>query len=155
MSKADARLAVQQLVYTLQGVQQRRDPVVVQLGNDPVPLFGIDTSDGVRNEQSALGLVNVTSPEQGATVSGDTLEASGVANSFEANVVWEIRSGDTKVLDGFATADGWMDKLYPWKASIDISSLDPGDYTFVARTDDPSDGEGPGPTEDTKTFTVS
>ena len=155
MSKADARLAVQQLVYTLQGVQQRRDPVVVQLGNKPVPLFGVDTSDGVHNDQSALGLVNVTSPEQGATVSGDTLDASGVANSYEATVPWEIRSGSTKVLDGFVTADGWMDKLYPWQASIDISSLAPGTYTFVASTDDPSNGEGGGPTEDTKTFTVS
>jgi hypothetical protein len=155
MSRAGAQLAVQQLVYTLQGVQQRRDPVIVQLGHDSVPLFGIDTSDGLRNDPSALGLVNVTSPEQGMTVSGDTLDVSGVANSFEANVVWEIRSGGTKVLDGYATADGWMDKLYPWQKSIDISSLDPGEYTFVARTDDPSDGEGAGPTEDTKTFRVS
>ena len=29
-----------------------------------------------------------------------------------------------------------MGKLYPWQASIDVSSLEPGDYTFVARTDD-------------------
>ena len=155
MSAAGAKLAVQQLVYTLQGVQQRRDPVVVQLGNDPVPLFGIDTADGLRNDPSALALVNVTSPEQGATVSGDTLDVAGVANSFEANVVWEIRSGGTKVLDGYATADGWMDKLYPWQKSIDISSLDPGDYTFIARTDDPSDGEGAGPTEHTKSITLT
>jgi hypothetical protein len=155
MSKSGAKLAIQQLVYTLQGVEQRRDPVVVQLGNDPVPLFGIDTSRGLREDPSALALVNVTSPEQGATVSGDTLDAAGVANSFEANVVWEIRSGGERVLDGYATADGWMDKLYPWQKSIDISSLAPGDYTFVARTDDPSDGEGAGPTEDTKDFTVS
>jgi hypothetical protein len=155
MSRSGAKLAVQQLVYTLQGVQQRRDPVIVQLGNDPVPLFGIDTSRGLREDPSALALVNVTSPEQGATVSGDTLDVAGVANSFEANVVWEIRSGATLVLDGYATADGWMDKLYPWQKSIDISSLAPGEYTFVARTDDPSDGEGFGPTEDTKTFTIS
>jgi hypothetical protein len=155
MSRAAAKLAVQQLVYTLQGVQQRRDPVIVQLGNDPVPLFGVDTGSGVRNDPAVLGLVNVTSPEQGATVSGDTLDAAGIANSFEANVVWEIRSGGTKVMDGYATADGWMDKLYPWQKSIDISSLPPGDYTFVARTDDPSDGEGPGPTVDTKDFSVS
>jgi hypothetical protein len=154
MSKARAKLAVQQLVYTLQGVQQRRDPVLVQLGNDPVPLFGIDTTDGVRNDPAVLGLVNVTSPEQGAAVAGDTLDVAGVANSFEANVVWEIRSGQGKVLDGFATADGWMDKLYPWQKSIDISALDPGDYVFVARTDDPSDGEGVGPTQDTKAFSV-
>jgi hypothetical protein len=102
-----------------------------------------------------LSLVNVTSPEQGAVVTGDTLAASGVASSFEANVPWEIRQGDKVVLDGFATAEGWMDKLYPWETSIDVSGLEPGDYTFVARTDDPSGGaEGSGPHEDTKDFTL-
>ncbi|MEO5664000.1 MAG: Gmad2 immunoglobulin-like domain-containing protein, partial [Nocardioides sp.] len=102
-----------------------------------------------------LGLVNITAPEQDATVSGGTLEASGVGSSFEANMLWEIRQGDQVVLDGFATAEGWMDKLYPWEASIDVAGLEPGDYTFVARTDDPSGGaEGSGPHEDTKDFSI-
>jgi hypothetical protein len=48
-----------------------------------------------------------------------------------------------------------MDKLYPWETEIDLSGLEPGDYTFVAMTDDPSNGEGSGPTEDSKTITVS
>jgi len=157
MSSADARLAVQQLVYTLQGVAQSRASLVVTLGGDPVPLFGIDTADGVRNADplKTLALVNITTPEEGATVSG-TFTASGVASSFEANVPWEVREavGGPVVMDGFATAEGWMDKLYPWETKIDVSMLAPGTYEFVARTDDPSDGEGAGPTEDTKTFTV-
>jgi hypothetical protein len=157
MSKASARLAVQQLVHTLQGVQLERVPVQVQrTGTDPV-LFGIDTSAPFTNAPplDVLSLVNVTSPEQGATVDGDTLEASGVASSFEATVPWEIAQGGKVVLDGFATAEGWMDKLYPWETTIDVSGLEPGDYTFVARTDDPSGGaEGAGPSEDTKDFTL-
>jgi hypothetical protein len=157
MSKRSARLALQQLVYTLQGVQQERVPVQVQrTGADPV-LFGISTESPFTNAPAldVMGLVNVTSPEQGETVDGDTLEASGVASSFEATVPWEILRGDEVVLDGFATAEGWMDRLYPWEASIDVSGLEPGDYTFVARTDDPSGGaEGAGPHEDTKDFTL-
>ena len=49
-------------------------------------------------------------------------------------------SGD-KVVDGFSTAEGWGDDLYPWEAQVDLR---PGarHYTFVALTDDPSDGEG-------------
>ena len=47
MTQADAKLAVQQLVYTLQGVQQERAPVVVQLGGQPTTLFGVDTADGI------------------------------------------------------------------------------------------------------------
>ena len=37
---------------------------------------------------------------------------------------------------------------------IDVSDLAPGDYTLRVQTDDPSGGEGPGPFEDTRTFTV-
>ncbi len=87
-------------------------------------------------------LITLAAPAEGATVS-DSFEASGKANSPEANVPWEIRddSGET-VLEGHATAEGWMDKLYPWTATVDVSELDPGTYLFIARTDDPSDGEG-------------
>ena len=101
-----------------------------------------------------LSLVNITEPATGASVTG-TLAASGVASSFEATVLWEIRDADgTAVLDGFATASGFMDNVYPWETSIDLTSLTPGDYTFAALTADPSDGEGPGPYEDTKTIVV-
>ena len=59
------------------------------------------------------------------------------------------------VKEGFATAEGWMDKLYPWETEVDVSDLEPGEYTFVAMTDDPSGGtEGGGPTEDSKTIIV-
>ncbi len=155
MTPAQARLAAQQLVYTLQGVQQVRSPVVVQLDGRPTTLFGLDTSAGIRAAAplDVLSLVNVTSPEEGATV-GDTFTASGVASSFEATVPWQVRQGEKVVAEGFSTAEGWMDKLYPWEAQVDVSKLAPGDYTFVAMTDDPSGGEGPGAFEDSKTITV-
>lgn len=152
----EAILGVQQLVYTLQGVQQDRAPVTVYLDDAPVTLFGVDTAEGVTAEPDIdiLNLVSVTSPEEGATV-GDTFTASGIASSYEANVPWEIRKGDEKVLDGFATAEGWMDELFPWETEVDVSGLEPGEYTFVALTDDPSGGmEGPGAQQDTKTITI-
>lgn len=155
-SSEDATLAVQQLVYTLQGVQQERVPVTVVLGGEPATLFGVDTVGGVdaADQLEVLSPVNITDPAEGATVSG-TFTASGVANSPEANVPWEIRQGDEVVLDGFATAEGWMDKLYPWETEVDVSTLAPGEYTFVARTEDASGGEeGPGADEDTKTIVV-
>jgi immunoglobulin-like protein involved in spore germination len=156
MTKEQAKLAVQQLVYTVQGVQQARVPVLVQNGADPVALFGIDTSGGLKAAKplDVLAFMNVTTPEEGAKVSG-SFTAEGVGSSFEATVLWEVRDGSgTAVLDGFTTAEGWIDKLYPWTAEVDVSSLAPGTYTFAALTDDPSDGEGGGPTEDTKTITV-
>ncbi|WP_193609139.1 Gmad2 immunoglobulin-like domain-containing protein [Nocardioides lijunqiniae] len=156
MSKRTARLAAQQLVYTLQGVQQEKEPVTVELGGSPSTLFGVDTSSGLKRagEIDTLALVNVTAPEEGATVSG-TFTASGVASAFEATVPWQVKQGEKVVLEGFATAEGWMDKLYPWESEVDVSGLAPGDYTFEATTGDPTGGEeGFGPTVDTKTITV-
>jgi hypothetical protein len=152
MSAKEAALAVQQVVFTVQGVLQSRAPVEF-FSDGLTPVFGIDKSS-FKASQDALALVNVTEPEEGSSP-GDVFTASGVANSFEATVPWEIRDpSGTKVLDGFATAEGWADKLYPWQTQVDMSSLAPGTYTFVAMTDDPSDGEGAGPTEDSKTITV-
>jgi hypothetical protein len=157
MTPEQASLAVQQLVYTVQGIQQERLPVLVQQGADPATLFGIDTHSGLEAapQLEVLAFMNVTTPEEGQSV-GDTFTAKGVGSSFEATVLWEVRDeSGAKVLDGFTTADGWMDKLYPWEAQVEVSSLDPGTYQFVAITDDPSDGEGAGPTEDSKTIVVS
>ena len=155
MTAKQVQLAVQQLVYTLQGVQQERAPVVVQLDGQPTTLFGVDTADGVEaaKELDVLALVNVTTPEESQAVTG-TFTAEGVASSFEATVPWQIRQGDEVVKEGFSTALGWIDKLYPWQTDVDVSDLEPGEYTFVALTDDPSGGEGGGPTEDTKTIIV-
>lgn len=156
MRPRDARLAVQQMVHTLQGVAQEQSPVRFVREDGPQTLFDLDISDPFERADwlDVMSMMNVTTPAQGATVTGDTLEAEGLGSSFEATVLWEIRQGDKVVLDGFTTGEGWMDKLHPWSASIDISSLEPGDYTFAALTDDPSGGEeGFGPTEDTKDFT--
>lgn len=155
LSRNGARLAVQQLVYTLQGVAQERLPVrVVDAAGEPAPLFGV-TGDLVQAAPlEVLSLVSISGPEEGATVA-DTFTAGGVASSFEATVPWEVRDGSGKVVvDGFATAEGWMDKLYPWASEVDVSGLEPGTYTFVAMTDDPSGGEGGGPMVDSKTITV-
>jgi hypothetical protein len=152
LSAKEAALAIQQIVFTVQGALQSRAPVEFY-SDGLTPVLGVDKNSFQANPD-LLALVNVTEPEEGATVSG-SFAASGVANSFEATVPWEIRDqGGTKVLDGFATAEGSMDKLYPWQTQVDVSSLPPGTYSFVAMTDDPSDGEGGGPTEDSKTITI-
>lgn len=156
LSRREAKLAVQQLVYTVQGIQQERLPVLVQNGSDPAPLFGVDTSGGLKAAKplDVLAFMNVTTPEEGAAVSG-SFTAEGIGSSFEATVIWQVRDeAGNVVLEGFTTAEGWIDKLYPWTAEVDVSALAPGTYTFAALTDDPSDGEGRGPTEDTKTIVV-
>ena len=154
MSAKEANLAIQQLVYTVQGALQTRAPV--EFFTDGLsPVLGVDKSEFKAAPQNdVLAFVNVTQPQQNSEP-GATFTASGVANSFEATVPWHVLDASgTTVLEGFATADGWGDHLYPWQSEVDASALPPGTYTFVAMTDDPSDGEGAGPTEDTKTFVL-
>ncbi|TIC83983.1 hypothetical protein E8D37_03985 [Nocardioides sp. GY 10127] len=150
-----ARLAVQAVVYTVQGALQERLPVVVQDGSGATTLYGVDTAGGVSEgaQASTLALVNLTTPSEGATLSGTTLSLTGVANAYEATVPWAITDadGDT-VLDGFVTADGWGDKLYPFSKDLDVSSLPAGTYTVEVAS---NGGEGEtAPTTDTRTFTI-
>jgi len=160
MSKAQAELAVQQLVYTLLAqagdgeVEGATGGVDFYLDGEHVTYLGVVGTVNPAPSIDVRALVNVTSPAEGATVSG-TFSATGLANSFEATVPWEVRDeSGAVVVQGFSTAEGAYDKLYPWEATVDVSDLDPGTYTFAALTDDPSGGEGGGPTEDTKTIVV-
>lgn len=158
MSKAEASAAVQQVVYTVQAAVQDRAPVRFTSGGDPIDrVLGVPTTDPVSNGPmlQVLSHVNLTAPEQGASVSGGRLQVSGVGNSFEANLGWEVRRGDTVVKDGYTTMSGWMgDKLYPFEMAVDVGDLAPGDYTLRVTTDDPSGGEGVGAMTDDKAFTV-
>jgi hypothetical protein len=158
MTQEEADLAVQQVVYTAQAVvQQGRIPVQITIdGTATDRVLGVPASEPFANssENETLAMVGISSLSEGETVD-DRFVVSGIANSFEATVPWEVRQGDRVVVRGFATADGWMDKLYPWTTQVNVSKLAPGTYTFAAMTDDPSGGaEGAGPTEDTKTIVV-
>lgn len=159
MSKPEAAAAVEQVVYTMQAAVQERAPVQFRTSDNPIDMvFGVPTSEPIVNGPilDVLSHVNLTSPEQGAVVDGDTLSVTGVGNSFEANVGWEIRQGDEAVQDGFATMAGWMEpKLFPFEVEVDVSGLAPGDYTFWVTTDDPTGGtEGIGAMTDDKDFTI-
>lgn len=99
-------------------------------------------------------LITLAKPGQGAVVSG-SFDVRGTANSPEANVPWRLLDGSgRKVADGYFTAEGWMDKLYPYSGKVDVSKLAPGTYTFEVAVDDPSGGEGKKPQKVDVTITV-
>jgi hypothetical protein len=158
MTDREAELAIEQLIYTAQAAVQQRLPVQFEVDGNPVAeTLGVPTSEPLSEakELDVLALVSLTSPAEGAVVDGDRLEFSGRASSFEATVPWQLRQGDKVVKRGFVTAEGWMDKLYPFAGQANLAGLAPGTYTFVAMTDDPSGGaEGFGPSEDTRTIVV-
>lgn len=159
MSEEEARLAVQQVVFTAQAaVGKGRVPVQLTVGGQPTAqVLGQPTSEPLANDSilATLAHVSLSSPEEGRTYATDRLVVSGVANSFEANVVVRIQRWEgTEVMDQKPlTATGYMeDKLFPFSGEFDISAYPPGEYVMIAMTDDPS-GNGMSHT-DTKRFTV-
>jgi hypothetical protein len=162
MSRADARVALQQVVYSAQaGLGQGRVPVQVEGPDGPMDtMLGEPASDPLPTASAlqVLSLVSLSTPSEGETVSGDTLKVEGVANSFEANVVVRLQRWEgTEIVDQEPfTASGYMaDKLFPFSGTIDISKVPPGDYVLMAMTDDPSGGEGGGGSfSDTRRITI-
>lgn len=143
-------LVDQQVVYTLQGTLHTQAPVQFVRDGDPVG----DPIDSLPQNE-VLNPVSISDPAEGQAYHG-SFTARGRANSFETTVHWEIQAEDrTVVRDGVTNAAGWIDKLYPWQAEIDLTGLPDGSYTFVVREDDPSGGaEGSHPAVDTRTIIV-
>ena len=158
MTAAEARMAVQALIYTVQAAGDVRAPVQFYVDGRPADrLYGVPAGDPLTNDPvlTTLSLVNLDAPADGVVVSG-WFDVEGLANSPEANVPWQVLRGEEVVDRGAFTATGWMgERLFPFRGTVDVSDLDPGTYTFVAMTEDPSGGaEGFGPATDTRTIVV-
>lgn len=162
MSQDQAQLAIQQLIFTAQAaVQEGRVPVQLMLNGDRTDqVLGEPASEPLANASilETLSHVSLTEPVEGAVVGGDQLAVSGVANSFEANVIVRLQrfEGTEVVTEQPFMAEGWMgDQLFPFSGTLDLSGVAPGKYVLSAMTDDPSGGaEGPGAFTDTRTITV-
>lgn len=103
-----------------------------------------------RGDNTPMRIV-IDTPVNGATVDSP-VHVTGLAATFEAVLHWKVTGPDgAEAATGTAmTAEGMT--LSPF--AFDLPSLAPGTYTLTVETDDPSGGEGFGPTSDTKEFTV-
>lgn len=158
MTARQAHQAIQQMVYTLQGVAQARRPVTFTFEGEPAMVLGIDTSNGIRQDRAlkALNLVSITTPEAGASLTGRQIRIEGVANSFEGNVVCRlIRDGEVLSEAPF-TAESYMgDKLFPFEGRLPRKGAEPGPATVRCSTDDPTGGsEGSGIFNDERDVTL-
>jgi hypothetical protein len=151
----EARLAVQQVVYTVRGAHPHVRTVEFEFdGPAARTVFGLPgTRFSVEPESAVRASVNISDPIEGRVVSG-TFTARGSANVVEGTVTWELRQGGSVVREGFTTAAGSSDRHHPWETVVDVSDLPPGAYTFEATSDDSSDGEGFDPDVDTRTVVV-
>jgi len=157
MSAAQARLAIQQVVRTVQAAAQDVIPVQFQVDGRPIDqVYGVPTSEPLDRapDLDVLALVSISNPAEGRIVEG-SFSADGVASSFEGTVPWELRDAAGNVVRTYSAQGTMEDHLTPWETGpIDVSDLPPGTYTFVAMTDDPTGGEGGGPTTDTRNVVI-
>ena len=161
MTAAEARLSIEQLVRTAQSGAGSRAPVTFQLeqhnadgtssADDQHPLktlLGVPVDGLVRPapDDEVLAPVQISSPANGANVPAGRLTVTGTAATFEANVVWELKTGGTVVQHGHATAAECC-TLSPYEFTI--NNLEPGSYTLVVHDEDMS-GNGRPMNQDTK-----
>lgn len=160
MSRAEAEMAVQQLVYTAQAAVQSSAPVEFRLDGDRTDqLLGVPTAEPLAraDQASTLAQVWILGPVEGAEVHSG-FEVTGIGAFFEANVVWELHEGsaDGEVVassaqSGPVTAEECC-TMAPYSFTVEAP---PGRYTLVVRDEDVSGGEGPPPFQDTKQLTVT
>lgn len=152
MSQADAELAIQQLIYSAQaGLGQGRVPVQLLLdGKHTDTILGVPASEplSAENPDDVLAPVQIDSPTEGEAVPG-TFTVTGRAAAFEANVVWELKQGNTVVKHGFTTAQECC-TLAPYSFEVTAPA---STYTLVVHDEDMS-GEGRPVNQDTKEITV-
>lgn len=153
MSKAEASMAVEQVLYSVQAALQSRDPVQLLLnGGRTDQVLGVPTAEPLAqgNEMATLAQVWIIDPQHGDTVDAGA-EVSGIGAFFEANVVWELRQGDQVVESGFTTAEQCC-TMAPY--SFELPDVPAGDYVLVVKDEDASGGEGPPPFQDTKQIAI-
>jgi len=152
MSEGDAELAIQQLIYSAQaGLGQGRVPVQLLInGKHTDTILGVPASEPLAavDPDKVQAPVQIDSPSDGDEVSG-TFTVTGRAATFEANVVWELKQGDTTIKDGFTTAQECC-TLSPYSFQV---TAPPGTYTLVVHDTDESGGGRP-VNQDTKEITV-
>ncbi len=162
MSPAEARLALQQVAYTVHAVLGTDAPLLFEFpgGGDAETVYGISTDlVGRAPALTVLSHMSIDTPAEGAVVSRDAgpLVVSGRGNSFEASGACFLRD-DAGLGTGpyLAQMAGYMaPRLFPWELSVDLTDIPPGTYTLACLTDDPTGGaEGRGTDTDTRTVII-
>ncbi len=158
VSAAEARAALQQLVYTVRANLGNDRPVRFEVdGSRAATLLGVPTSGDVAaaSRDTTLAPVSIDSPadQRSRDLGGlrSPVTVKGSASAFEATVQWELEQGGTVVKRGFATARECC-TLSPYTFRF---SAPPGDYTLVVHDEDPSGGEGTGTSSDSKQIRVT
>lgn len=133
--------AIDQIVWTATAADTSIKKVSFLRDGKPIESFAghVDTLGTFAREATyeVLAPVWITSVEQGGTVK-TPLTFGGLAQTFEANVQWQILQQRKIVKQGATTAGEAAPARTPWK--VTIADLVPGSYTIRAFTSSAKDG---------------
>ncbi len=135
-------LAIAQLVWTATAAE----PLVTKIsltvdGKTVESLAGhVDASKPFTRAPAyeVVAPVWITSPEEGVQVNANGFTLSGLASTFEANVVWKVFQNGKLLQEGSTTAGEAGPAWTPW--SVVIEDLTPGEYQFAAMEFSAKDG---------------
>lgn len=85
-----------------------------------------------------LAPIWITSPTENQSVAAKGFTLSGMASTFEANVVWKVVKDGVLIQEGSTTAQEAAPAWKPW--SVTIENLIPGTYQFFAMEYSAKDG---------------
>lgn len=148
LDEDEARVSVQQLVWTAQAVvRQGRVPVTFTIADGSTAFFGQIPVNQTFNRPAStdeyfndLAPIWINSPTRGETVNGSNVIVTGDATVFEGNVEWElINAANGNVVDsGFTTASVGG----PGRGTYEIAlgDLSPGRYIIRAFSMSMEDG---------------
>lgn len=156
----EAKLAVQQLVYTVTAAYASAGedaPAAVRILVDGAVLdewLGIDLSWILDRDPQidVRKLVQLNDPTEGDTMDRRPV-FTGEAAVFEATFDWIIEQDGQVVERGFAMTEEGQ-KFSPFSFSPEVD-LEPGDYVITISETDPSGGEGRPVMTDTRAFSVA
>ena len=137
---ADIALRVAQVVFTLTQFPTV-DRVSIQIEGFPTPTIGFDAVPVLEVDRSDFEaqtpLILVESPTPGATVTSP-ITVTGISNTFEANVLYEVTDAGGAVVDeGFTTATAGTGT---WGEFSFTADADAGDVTLTVFQESAEDG---------------
>ena len=135
-------LAIAQLVWTATAANTTIKKVSLTLDGKKVESLAghVDATQPITRglTYEILPPVWITSPTEGQLVAAKGFTLSGMASTFEANVVWKVIKDGVVIKQGSTTALGAAPAWKPW--SIAIPGLAPGTYLFEAMEYSAEDG---------------
>jgi len=138
LRRADAEIALQAIVHTVDGVLQASTPVEFEIdGARASTVLGVDTARPLTRAATdeVQAPVWVVDPSNESTVDSP-FTVTGQAATPEANVQWELKDGDRVVRRGFTTADECC-TTSPYSFTVTAPT---GTYTLVVHDTDESGG---------------